>query len=166
MDTALRVVSQKPAHEVSLDLKAPGQQTPTMKPHVMTIAFLAACSGGIDRSPPTRDVGLPPVPAPPTEVDLSPSPPRFLPNTNPAFIPPEGCEPSLPPPTGDVPLPWVRLWTCAEQAEPVELGAWQPAQGLPKGIYHDADLEWVDTWRQGETRWQLTRTVGSKHLDP
>ena len=57
------------------------------------ITVFAACSGGIDRSPPLRDVGLPPVPAPPTEVEPQSLKSVLLPSSDPAFSTPEGCTP-------------------------------------------------------------------------
>ncbi|HBU46790.1 MAG TPA: hypothetical protein DEB46_00640 [Myxococcales bacterium] len=139
---------------------------PIMKPHVFMITVFAACSGGIDRSPPLRDVGLPPVPAPPTETEPQSLKSVLLPSSDPAFSTPEGCTPGPNITETKVSLPWVGVWTCSQRQGSTALGLWRPAKQLPEGIYVRAQFEWIDTWTKESTGWRLIRTVAIKHPEP
>ena len=133
---------------------------------MLTIVVLSACSQGADRSPPARDVGLPPVPPPPAEVEFQPPAAAHLPATEAVFVTPEGCRRLGPGLDGGAPLPWVGVWLCPQKQEPSVLGIWRPNKELPGGVYEFGGLEWVDTWSKATEGWRLTRTVGHRHGQP
>lgn len=138
-----------------------------MKGLLLFVVFGAGCQGAVDRTPPMRDVGLPPVPAVPAELlqDKQATTLHLSPD-DPALTAPEGCEGGWTKVDAGPALPWVGRWKCQQKISPKELGLWRPVPDLPDGIYARDGLEWVETWSQEKTDWQLLRSVGPSHGEP
>jgi hypothetical protein len=114
------------------------------------IVLLNACSSAVDRTPPRRDVGLPPVPPPPAELlEFDAGPGADLGALN---LPvPEGCSLHIQSQSDR------RALRCAARFEASAPPGWSRVGELP--IWRKDGLVLVQSWQQTSEAWTLTQSL-------
>jgi hypothetical protein len=117
------------------------------------IAFfvlLNACSSAVDRSPPLRDVGLPPVPPPPAELlEFDAGPSADLSALNLAV--PEGCSLQTQSQSDR------RALRCAARFDAAAPAGWSRVGELP--IWRKDGMVLVQSWQKTAQAWVLTQSL-------
>ena len=115
----------------------------------LTLAACIGCSGSVDRTPPTRDVGLPEVPPPPLELGQVPADNRpSLDPADPVWKAPAGCTDAAPQVAGTL-----RSFRCDERVEldvPEGWIAWDGAS-----VWRRNETEVAYTWTRLKTGYLL-----------
>ena len=122
----------------------------------LLLLTLGACRGGIDRTPPRQDIGLPEAPALPDELLSLDAGVR--PQLSALKLPElEGCVRQTP----EKPDRWA--WRCTSKTALVAPPGWRQVPGLAMWLKDDLSL--VQTWHRSGPAWVLTQSLQSSKGD-